>query len=104
MAATKKIPNVKPGHLDRENQELRHEKLPHDVCRLIQQGRLAKGLSQKDLAIKICEKPHVISDYESGRCIPNYIILGKIERVIGIKLHGKERGIPLQVNVQRPRK
>ncbi|KAH8313239.1 hypothetical protein KR067_002562 [Drosophila pandora] len=83
-----------------EEEDLRHGKLPQDVCRLIMQGRQAKGLSQKDLASKICEKPQVINDYEAGRCIPNNIILVKIERIIGIKLRGKERGMPLQSNGQ----
>lgn len=34
----------------------------------------------------------MVNDYEAGRGIPNNIILGKIERVIGIKLRGKDRG------------
>lgn len=44
---------------------------------------------------KICEKPQIITDYEAGRGIPNNLILGKIERVIGVKLRGKDRGQPL---------
>lgn len=36
--------------LDRENDELKHEKIPMEVGKIIQQGRNAKGLSQKDLA------------------------------------------------------
>ncbi|CAD7081704.1 unnamed protein product [Hermetia illucens] len=78
--------------LDRETEELKHSKIPLDVGRLIQQGRQAKGLSQKDLATKICEKQQVVNDYEAGRGIPNNLILGKIERVIGVKLRGKDRG------------
>ena len=59
------------------------------------QGRQSKGLSQKDLATKINEKPQIITDYEAGRGIPNNLILGKIERAIGIKLRGKDRGRPV---------
>lgn len=81
--------------LDRENDELKHDKIPLDVGKIIQQGRNAKGLSQKDLATKICEKPQVVNDYEAGRGIPNNLILGKIERVIGLKLRGKDRGSPM---------
>lgn len=44
---------------------------------------------------KICEKPQIVNDYEAGRGIPNNVILGKMERVIGLKLRGKERGHPL---------
>lgn len=36
--------------LDRENEELKHDKIPLDVGKIIQQGRQGKGLSQKDLA------------------------------------------------------
>lgn len=36
--------------LDRETEELRHDKIPIELGKLIQQGRNAKGLSQKDLA------------------------------------------------------
>ncbi|CAG9815911.1 unnamed protein product [Phaedon cochleariae] len=78
--------------LDRETEELNHETISLDVGKLIQQGRQAKGLSQKDLATKINEKPQIITDYEAGRGIPNNVIIGKIERVIGIKLRGKDRG------------
>ncbi|XP_017128518.1 endothelial differentiation-related factor 1 homolog [Drosophila gunungcola] len=81
--------------LDRETEELRHDKIPLDVGKLIQQGRQGKGLSQKDLATKICEKQQVVTDYEAGRGIPNNLILGKMERVLGMKLRGKERGQPI---------
>lgn len=36
--------------LDRETEELKHETVPLDLGKLIQQGRQAKGWSQKDLA------------------------------------------------------
>lgn len=81
--------------LDRETEELRHETISLDVGKLIQQGRQAKGMSQKDLATKINEKPQIITEYEAGKGIPNNIILGKIERSIGMKLRGKDRGKPL---------
>lgn len=45
---------------------------------------------------KINEKPQIITDYEAGRGIPNQQILGKIERAIGIKLRGKDKGKPLE--------
>ncbi|XP_023017371.1 multiprotein bridging factor 1 [Leptinotarsa decemlineata] len=81
--------------LDRETEELKHDTVPLDMGKLIQQGRQAKGLSQKDLATKINEKPQIITDYEAGRGIPNNVIIGKIEKAIGIKLRGKDRGCPL---------
>lgn len=44
---------------------------------------------------KVNEKAQVINDYEAGRGIPNQMVIGKIERVLGIKLRGKDRGKPL---------
>lgn len=54
----------------------------------IQQARMEKGLSQKDCAQKINEKPSVLQDYESGKAIPNTQILSKLERALGVKLRG----------------
>jgi len=81
--------------LDRETEELHHETIGLDVGRLIQQGRQAKGWTQKDLATKISEKPQVINEYESAKAIPNQVVLSKLERVLGIKLRGKEKGQPV---------
>ncbi|XP_025113772.1 endothelial differentiation-related factor 1-like [Pomacea canaliculata] len=78
--------------LDRETEELHHDHVSLDVAKLIQQGRQSKGLTQKDLAQRINEKPQVINEYESGRAIPNNQIMGKLERALGIKLRGKDKG------------
>ncbi len=69
-----------------------------DVSKTIQKVRLDKGLTQKDLAGKINEKPTIINDYESGKAIPNPQVLGKMERILGIKLRGKDIGTPLRKN------
>lgn len=45
-------------------------------------------LSQKEVAQKINEKPSILQDYESGKAIPNPQVLGKLERVLGVKLRG----------------
>jgi len=81
--------------LDQETEELHHEKVGLSVSRLIQQGRQAKELSQKELATRINEKPQVVNDYESGRAIPNQQIMAKLERVLAMKLRGKDKGMPM---------
>ncbi|NP_001155637.1 endothelial differentiation-related factor 1 homolog [Acyrthosiphon pisum] len=93
-AATNKhqVTTKNTAKLDRETEELKHEKVPIDLGRLIQQGRQAKGYNQKELATKVNEKPQVIQDYEAGRGIPNQLVIGKIEKVLCIKLRGKDRG------------
>uniref|UniRef100_A0A7N5KHQ3 Endothelial differentiation-related factor 1 n=1 Tax=Ailuropoda melanoleuca TaxID=9646 RepID=A0A7N5KHQ3_AILME len=83
--------------LDRETEELHHDRVTLEVGKVIQQGRQSKGLTQKDLATKINEKPQVIADYESGRAIPNNQVLGKIERAIGecpLVLYGVSAAAP----------
>lgn len=81
--------------LDRETEELHHEHVSLEVGKIIQQGRQAKGLTQKELAQKINEKQQVINEYESGRAIPNNQVMGKLERAIGLKLRGKDKGLPV---------
>ncbi|KAF5358492.1 hypothetical protein D9756_001734 [Leucocoprinus leucothites] len=58
----------------------------------IQSARQELQLSQKDLAQKINEKPSVLQDYESGKAIPNPQILGKLERILKVKLRGSDIG------------
>ena len=119
-AASNKHPvtTLNTAKLDQESEELKHDKVPLEIGKLIQKGRGDKGLTQKDLATvsytylkifkeikklslffsqRINEKPQVINDYEAGRGVPNQQILGKIERAIGIKLRGKDIGQPLVV-------
>jgi len=81
--------------LDRETEELHHEKVSLDLSKAIQQARQAKGMNQKELATKINEKPQVIGEYEAGKAIPNQQIITKLERALGVKLRGKDRGKPL---------
>jgi putative transcription factor len=78
--------------LDRETEELHHDTIGLDVGRLIQQHRQAKGWTQKELATKISEKPQVINEYEAGKALPNQAVLGKLERTLGVKLRGKDKG------------
>ncbi|TIA88850.1 hypothetical protein E3P99_02361 [Wallemia hederae] len=81
--------------LDRENEVAPPPKISLSVGKAIMQGRQAIGLTQKDLATRMSEKPSVIQDYESSKATPNPQILGKIERILKIKLRGKDIGAPL---------
>lgn len=51
-------------------------------------ARMELKLTQKDVAVKINEKANVIQDYESGKAVPNAQVLGKLERILGVKLRG----------------
>lgn len=81
--------------IDRDNEVAPPAKIDMSVGRAIQKGRQDKGLTQKELASKINEKPNVVNDYEAGRAVPNQQLLGKIERAVGVKLRGKDIGSPL---------
>ena len=79
-----------------------------DFSKVLQQARMAKGYTQKELATvclivyvcvsscgltkndphlvslqKVNEKPQVVNDYEAGRAIPNQQIISKLERAVG---------------------
>jgi putative transcription factor len=58
----------------------------HSLQMAIQQARLAKKMTQKELAVAICEKPTIIAEYESGRAIPNPALLLKLDRALGVHL------------------
>eukprot|EP00192_Tetraselmis_astigmatica_P014719 CAMPEP_0117672494 /NCGR_PEP_ID=MMETSP0804-20121206/13936_1 /TAXON_ID=1074897 /ORGANISM="Tetraselmis astigmatica, Strain CCMP880" /LENGTH=145 /DNA_ID=CAMNT_0005481103 /DNA_START=204 /DNA_END=642 /DNA_ORIENTATION=+ len=72
--------------LDRETEELSHEKVSSELKKQIQQARLAKKMTQAQLAQQINEKPSVINDYESGKAIPNAQVLSKMSRILGVTL------------------
>lgn len=69
-----------------ETDELKHNRVDKSLSKAIQQARMAKKLTQKDLATAINEKPQVIAEYESGKAIPNGQIIVKIEKKLGCKL------------------
>lgn len=51
-AATNKqhVVTKNTAKLDRETEELKHDKIPFDLGKIIQEGRAAKGLKQSELA------------------------------------------------------
>ena len=42
----------------------------------------------------INEKQQIVNEYEQAKCIPNQQILAKMERALGVKLRGKDKGQP----------
>jgi len=84
--------------LDEDMETLKHKTVGTDVRRALMQGRQAKGMNQKELAQAINEKPQVVTEYESGKAIPQDKVLAKMERALGIKLRGKDIGTPLALH------
>ncbi|KAJ8609071.1 hypothetical protein MRB53_039340 [Persea americana] len=94
-AAHKDTEGQRLAKIDRDNEVAPPKRLDLDVGKTIAKVRLEKGLKQAELAQKINEKPGVINEYETAKAIPSQQVLGKIERVLGVKLRGKDIGAPL---------
>jgi len=61
------------------------------TAQMIRQARTARGMTQKQLAQVINEKPANIIAYEAGTMsVPN-ASAGKIERALGVKLRGGKK-------------
>jgi putative transcription factor len=52
----------------------------------LQKARQAKGLTQKQLATLINERQSTVTDYESGKAIPNPAVIVKLNRALGVTL------------------
>ncbi len=86
----------KAARIDNETEDFHVQRVDVSVGKAIASGRMEKKLTQKELATKINEKPQIVNEYESGKAVnPNQQILAKMERVLGIKLRGKDIGSPL---------
>ena len=54
------------------------------------QARGAQKIKQKELAQKIQVQPQIIQNYENGKATADVNILRKMERILKVKLTGKE--------------
>jgi putative transcription factor len=75
--------------LENSSDEFKHETVNRNLSQAIQQARLARKLTQKQLATAINEKAQVIQQYESGQAIPNPQVLLKLDRALGVHLPRK---------------
>ena len=82
------------AHKIEENAEegnLKIETVSLDLQTRIKNARLAKKLTQKDLA-KACNLPaNDIQRYENGTAIPNQSELNKMSRILGVGLSNKKK-------------
>ena len=65
------------------------EELVDDYAARIRNARSKKGMSQKDLAMKLNEKLTVLSKIEAGDMRPDDKFVAKLEKELGIKLKEK---------------
>lgn len=78
------VPNA--VKLDENTDTFRHETVCKDFTTALQQARLAKKMTQAQLANAISEKASVVNEYESGKAIPNGAIIQKLNRALGVQL------------------
>lgn len=72
--------------LDDAEAEVKLKTVSVDLKNQIQQARQAKGLTQKDLAMKINETQTVVQQYESGKAVVDQRVLNKMNKVLGVTL------------------
>eukprot|EP01138_Halocafeteria_seosinensis_P014986 gb/GECG01015298.1/.p1 GENE.gb/GECG01015298.1/~~gb/GECG01015298.1/.p1 ORF type:complete len:133 (+),score=27.26 gb/GECG01015298.1/:1-399(+) len=72
--------------LEEDDEHFAHSTVPLSLAKSIQKARMAKKMNQKQLASAICEKPAIITEYESGKAIPNPQIINKLEKTLETKL------------------
>ncbi|KAJ1997752.1 multiprotein-bridging factor 1, partial [Coemansia thaxteri] len=83
------------AQLDRSDDVKPPDTINLSVSQAMMKARKEKNLTQKELATRVNEKESTIKEYESSKAIPNQQILTKIERVLEVKLRGKDIGAPL---------
>ncbi len=64
----------------------KHNTVSTELKKAITQARMAKKMTQKQLAQSINERAEVIQEYENGKAIPNPQVLNKLDRALGIHL------------------
>jgi putative transcription factor len=72
--------------LENDTENTAHERVSPELKKQIIQARIAKKLTQSELAQKINERPQVVQEYESGKAIPENKVLQKMSRVLGVTL------------------
>ena len=69
------------------------EELVEDFAKRIREARERRGLTQKELAMKLNERVTVLSKVESGSMRPDEKLIGKLQKELGIVL--KEKLAPI---------
>lgn len=76
--------------LDDANEGQKPQRINPAIRTKLIQGRTAKKMTQKDLAMKAQVTPSLVQQYEAGKVKADVNVLRKMERVLGTKLTGKE--------------
>lgn len=77
------------GHLrklDNDTETLKHNTVSLTLAQTIQNARNEKGWTRAELAQRVQLKVNVITEYETGRAIPDGTVLQKLSKALGIIL------------------
>merc|ERR1712056_55449 len=85
QSAHSKLNSQNAAKLDENTEAFRHETVSHDFKMALQQARLAKKMTQAQLASQTNEKSTVINEYESGKAIPKGDVINKLNRALGVR-------------------
>jgi putative transcription factor len=72
--------------LEDSTEDFKHAVIDKSLSKAITATRLAKKMTQADLARLINERPQIIQEYEAGKAIPNGAILSKLDKALGTHL------------------
>jgi len=85
-AGTAKNHSAHLAKLEDSNDVFKHETVSRELSKAITQARMAKKLTQAQLATAINERAQIIQEYESGKAIPNAQVLVKLDKALGVHL------------------
>lgn len=77
--------NDKINKLDNDNEIYKTKKIPNDFKTKMQQARINKKLTQKQLATKLNISLNIIQNFENGKANYDGSIIGKIKRELQFK-------------------
>ena len=76
--------------LDDATEVVKPQRINPKIKELIMKTRTAKKISQKELAQRAQVQPSVIQQYEAGKAKAEIGVLRKMEKILGVKLTGKD--------------
>ena len=76
--------------LDEATDVVKPKRINPKIKEAIMKARTAKGLTQKELAQRAQVQPTIVQQYETGKAKADVAVLRKMERILGVKLTGKE--------------
>ena len=71
---------------EEENEVKAPPKVSNELKKSLQQARISKKMSQKELATKLNVPVKTITDYENGKIVPNNQFIASMEKILNCKL------------------